>query len=315
MKKQNRSMQILITQLVLSAGVLGVCAQEPLPPPPVIPGQISGQIFIAGVAAGPGGKVVTGAPYSAQSVTETTQTLADGNRIHHQITATVYRDSQGRTRREETLGDLGPGSAAQTQPQKVISINDPVAGASYVLNPEQHVAFKMTAGEHDFRYMASNKTGSSVPPPGEGPEGAVSLAIAGGPLPGGPPDGGGMDMMYVRTEGFIGEGKNQAGTTESLGKEMIEGVEATGTRTTVTIPAGHVGNEQPLMIVTERWYSPVLQMVVMSKRSDPRLGVTTYRLTNINLDEPAPDLFQVPADYTLKEGPATFKVAKPPASQ
>lgn len=314
MKEQNWSMQILIAALVWSAGVLGVCAQElpPLPPPPAF----AGQIFIAGVAAGPGGKVVTGAPYSAQSITETTQTLADGNRIHHQITATVYRDSEGRTRREETLGDLGPGSAAQTQPQKVISINDPVAGASYVLNPDEHVAFKMTPGEHNLRSMASNKTGSSVPPPGEGPEGAVSVSIAGaGPLPGGPPEGGAVDMMFVRTEGFIGEGKNQAGTTESLGKEMIEGVEATGTRTTVTIPAGQVGNEQPLKIVTERWYSPALQIVVMSKRSDPRLGVTTYRLAAINLDEPAPDLFQVPADYTLKEGPATFKVAKPPASQ
>ena len=122
-------------------------------------------------------------------------------------------------------------------------------------------------------------------------------------------------MFYVRTERFMGEEKNQAGTTESLGKEMMEGVEATGTRTTITIPAGRVGNEQPLKIVTERWYSPVLQMVVMSKRSDPRSGETTYRLTNINLDEPAPDLFQVPADYTLKEGPATFKVAKPPTSQ
>src|SRR5437870_8812925 len=51
-----------------------------------------------------GGKVVKGAPYSAQAVTESLQTLADGNRIVHKNTAQVYRDSEGRTRRDQTVG-------------------------------------------------------------------------------------------------------------------------------------------------------------------------------------------------------------------
>ncbi len=93
---------------------------------------------------------------------------------------------------------------------------------------------------------------------------------------------------------------------ESLGKQMMEGVEAEGTRTIATIPAGTLGNEQPIQIVSERWYSPELQTVVMTRHSDPRVGETTFRLTNINRGEPARSLFEVPADYTVKEGPPTF---------
>jgi TonB family protein len=88
---------------------------------------------------------------------------------------------------------------------------------------------------------------------------------------------------------------------ESLGKQAIEGVEAEGTRKTVEIPAGEIGNERPIEIVFERWYSPELQVVVMTKHSDPRFGETTYRLTNINRSEPARELFEVPADYTVKD--------------
>jgi hypothetical protein len=89
--------------------------------------------------------------------------------------------------------------------------------------------------------------------------------------------------------------------TESLGKRTIEGVEAEGTRTTIQIPAGRVGNDRPLEIVSERWYSPELQVVVLSSHKDPFVGDTVYRLTNINRAEPAASLFEVPADYTVFE--------------
>jgi hypothetical protein len=91
--------------------------------------------------------------------------------------------------------------------------------------------------------------------------------------------------------------------TESLGKQNIGGVEAEGTRSTVTIPTGEIGNERPIEIVSERWYSPELQTAVMTRHSDPRTGETVYRLTNISRTEPARSLFEVPADYTVKEGP------------
>jgi hypothetical protein len=91
--------------------------------------------------------------------------------------------------------------------------------------------------------------------------------------------------------------------TESLGKRDIEGVTADGTRTVVTIPAGAIGNAAPIEMVNERWYSPELQVVLFSRRSDPRFGETTYRLERIVRDEPAPELFQVPADFTIEKAP------------
>ena len=101
---------------------------------------------------------------------------------------------------------------------------------------------------------------------------------------------------------------------EHLGTQTIEGVSAEGTRITVTIPAGQIGNELPIVTVSERWYSPELQVTVMSTRSDPRTGTTTYKLTNINRAEPSPTLFQVPADYTvhdLTNGPMKGYAIKP----
>jgi hypothetical protein len=93
------------------------------------------------------------------------------------------------------------------------------------------------------------------------------------------------------------------GTTnkEDLGSQVVEGVSATGTRTTLTIPAGAIGNEQPIQVVSEQWFSPELQVFVMTKHNDPRTGETTYRLTNISRTEPTRSLFELPADYTLRE--------------
>jgi TonB family protein len=103
---------------------------------------------------------------------------------------------------------------------------------------------------------------------------------------------------------FIWGWRNEVAKAESLGKQNVEGVEAEGTRSTVTIPVGEIGNERPIEIVNERWYSPELETVVMSRHSDPRIGESSYRLTNIDRSEPAKSLFEVPADYTLKSGPA-----------
>jgi hypothetical protein len=92
---------------------------------------------------------------------------------------------------------------------------------------------------------------------------------------------------------------------EDLGTQIIEGVSANGTRHTFTIPAGQIGNERPIEIVDERWYSKDLQTFVMTRHTDPRSGETVYRLTNINRSEPDHSLFEVPADYVLKESGPT----------
>jgi hypothetical protein len=90
--------------------------------------------------------------------------------------------------------------------------------------------------------------------------------------------------------------------TTSLGTQMVGGISAEGTRYTRTIPVGQIGNAKPILIVTERWYSPDLQMFVMTKHTDPRMGETTFQMTNIQRQEPAATLFQVPADYTVEQG-------------
>ncbi|HYM09202.1 MAG TPA: hypothetical protein VEU62_00645 [Bryobacterales bacterium] len=260
----------------LLAASVAATAQAPPPPPP--PGPGGDVFFYRQMRVGPGGpplgaetfsfvatemsfsgQPVKGAPYSAVAATEETQTLADGNHINHSNTGNVYRDSEGRTRRDQTLAAIGPWAAAGN-PHQTIFINDPVAGFSYILDPQTKIARKLN------------------PPPGSAPR-----------IPKTKPAGS-FDTK-----------------TESLGQQTIEGVLAQGTRTTVTIPAGAIGNELPIQVVSERWYSPDLQIVVMSKRNDPRMGQTTYQLTNISRSEPLHSLFEVPSDYTVKEGPPAGK--------
>ena len=210
-----------------------------------------------------GGKVVKGAPFSAVATSETTQTLADGNHINRKTQTNLYRDSLGRFRKEVTLPAIGP-LAASGEPHSFIEISDPVAETAYVLEPDQKIARQV-----------------------HGPMG-VSVRTKGGP---------GNVFYHTFKEAAQAEAK-----TESLGIQTIGGVNAEGTRTTRTIPAGEIGNEKPITIVSERWYSPDMQMDVKSTHSDPRFGNTTYTLTNIQRTEPAATLFAVPAGYTIEQG-------------
>lgn len=238
------------------------------------------------------GKRVTGAPYSAQAVTESLQTLADGNRIVRKSTATLYRDSEGRTRREQTFKAIGP-LAADGEPGQTIFISDPVAGVDYSLDVRNQTARKMVPMSFSFKTRTPAPDGEKSAMVFERSpadrihieRSAMSSKIAtAGPMV--------MEWHGER------EGKAKK---ESLGKQVIEGVEAEGTRSTVTIAAGEIGNERPIEIVSERWYSAELQTVVMTRHSDPRFGETTYKLTNINRTEPDHSLFELPAGYTLKE--------------
>ena len=151
----------------------------------------------------------------------------------------------------------------------MITIGDPVAGAHYLLDPEQKVAHKMT------------------------PKGGKR---------GGWADGNAQAFDQKMQKHMAKEEASGELQKESLGTQSISGVNAEGTRITRTIPAGQIGNDKQIQIVFERWYSPDLQMVVKSTRSDPRFGTTTYTLTNVQRTEPAAALFTVPADYTVKEG-------------
>jgi hypothetical protein len=259
---------------------------------------------------GPGDKVVKGAPYTADAVTETVQTLANGNHIVHKNTAQLARDSEGRTRREQTMDAVGPW-ATGNEPLKLITLNDPVAGVAYHLDPKNNTATKFPSGH-----------GAVAPPmpplPGAGPTFFFESSADG--------EAGGAGVAKVKAEARFAAGGIAAGPgavmavrmkdpgeakSESLGQQTIEGILATGTRTTRTIAAGAIGNEQPIEVTSETWYSPDLQMVVMSKHNDPQIGETTYKLTNIQRSAPPQSLFEVPANYTIQEeeGPNFFFAA------
>ena len=262
----NKKLLQTFVAAVLLVGASAVRAQEPPPgPPPDAPGGPDGpmgpRMELLGFAEMHPGKVVTGAPYTATALTETQQTLADGNTIDRKVQSTVYRDSQGRTRRDTTFTGAGP-LTTSGQPRSVVMIHDSVAGTAYVLHPDK-------------------KTAEQLPSH---------------------PNGGNRANMQSKFEARIQEEiANGTLKKEDLGTQTINGIPAQGTRYTRTIPAGQMGNTNAILIVTEQWYSPDLQVVVKSTRSDPRFGQTTYTLTNIQRTEPAASLFVVSSDYTVTQ--------------
>lgn len=331
MTTKRRTLVTIICALAVLANVIGVGAQEKKTRTEVLTDHVfvggPGQMAMAG-AQGDNtfvfvssemsidGKLVKGAPYSAQAVNESVQTLAGGNRIVRQNTSTVYRDSEGRTRRDQTITVVG-GYSAAGEPAQTTFINDPVAGVNYILDAKNRTARKI---DYSAKIAAEKKMVDGMKMKAEamkakGAEGGASvdekiaaekaaaagrefkfeMRTGGGPGEGPVVAGGGPGGFVM----MMGDKKNTR--KEELGKQTIEGVEAEGTRLTTTIPAGEIGNEQPIEMVFENWYSPELQTVIMSKHSDPRSGENTYRLTNINRTEPAHSLFEVPSDYTIQE--------------
>jgi hypothetical protein len=206
----------------------------------------------------------TGAPYSATRETETIQTLSDGTHITRKSRVLLYRDSFGRTRTEMFFPEPRQGAADSQDPMQIM-INDPVDGVNYILTPRNH-----SGTRNVFRPRPVN----AQPPPKP-------------PLPSALPPPSAPQMPRPETT--------------DLGTQVIEGMLVKGKRTMQTLPVNFEGNDQPIVVVNEAWYSEELRQNVLSKRSDPRSGETTERLTNIDRSEPDPLLFQPPADYTITE--------------
>jgi hypothetical protein len=227
--------------------------------------------------------VVTGQPYSADGVTKITQTLADGTRISREVGSKFYRDSAGRVRREQNI--LGLDSllgAMSSEPQTAITINDPVAGVAYSLDPVRREARRMLFLGDGYR--------RTVPasPPAPAPKGPGEVS----------PTSPSIITLAPRAP-LAPIAPLPATKPESLGTRQIEGLSATGERTTSTIPAGRIGNDRPIEIFDERWVSPDLKVVVLLRHRDPQTGEVEFRLTNIKRTEPSPDLFKVPSNNTI----------------
>lgn len=241
-------------------------------------GNIGNDVNIMGAEMVSPGETVTGVPYTATEVTETTQTLSDGNKIVNKTTGTVARDSQGRVRREMSVGRIGSTSESN---HKMLFISDPTA---------HHRELKEGAIDTDTATVISTEGDSNSEPQ------IITLNRAGSTTVN-------KKVIVKRAqdsnsaESDVSEKKQVK--HEDLGTQTIAGVSAQGKRDTVTIPAGEIGNEKPIEIVSETWYSTDLHATVMRKHSDPRTGETVFQLTNISRAEPDPALFKLPEDVKV----------------
>lgn len=278
-------------------------------------------------------KLVKNSPFSAEAVSESVQTLSDGNRIVRSSTSKLYRNSEGRFRREMSGGSGGAFTSLYNVGAGV-SILDPVGGFRYMIDPELRTTrqFAITPRSEikvisglDEKIKAELKAAGVAQGQGvntatvdgavlsEKLRGEIKAAVAAVPAAVTAATTAAAVSGQVMAETFGGlnvvhaiGGKSKWDTrTEELGTQNVEGIDAEGTRTITTIPAGAIGNERPIEITYEKWYSRELQMVVMSKHNDPRYGEQTYRLTNINRNEPDPSLFTPPNGYRLLTEPSS----------
>jgi hypothetical protein len=244
------------------------------------------------------------APYSGQSITERRQVLADGNQIATRRSFMAYRDSAGRTRLEN-MNDKGEVESIQ--------IHDPVAGVNWALNPQERSAIK----------TPMRRTVIGALPRLERPQGTdgreeivikrverldaetskriqeqvrIHTQEANGALR--------TERVQIASSlaSAFGDAKWAAqATTKDLGTREFSGVKANGKLRSYEIPAGAIGNRNPIQVSTETWTAPDLQVTVYTKHADPRSGDVEFRIENLKRDEPAASLFAVPSDYTVKD--------------
>jgi hypothetical protein len=174
-----------------------------------------------------------------------------------------------------------------------VVITDPVSRSNYVLNLRDRTARRGPAAF--ARMVGGGRGGANTAITVTQADGGTYTATSRSEL------AGAVTEVARAVVGGRGRGAAEGPTTrEQLGEQIIEGVTAIGTRSTTIIAAGAIGNEQPITVTSEQWYSNDLQMLVLTKHSDPRAGKTIYRVTNIVRSEPEQALFQVPADFTLR---------------
>jgi hypothetical protein len=270
--------------------------------------------FLSRELAGPR-EIVKNAPYTAEAVTETTQMLMDGNRIVRKSVTMLARDSVGRMRQEQKGDQSGR-----------VYIYDPVEDRSYVMRTSVKTAVSLPR----LAQVPVPPTPPAPPAPPKPPETSAVAVQPGRVIVRRATGSTGDQEVHVEVIRVINDDTADAadfpvapipplppltlhghalalpevprdkGVTEALGARDFDGVKAEGKRTTHTIPAGAIGNEKPIAIVSERWFSPELNVVMLSRNVDPRSGETVYRLTNVKRGEPAADLFKIPADYKVR---------------
>lgn len=288
-------------------------------------------------------RVVKGAPYCADAVHETVQTLADGNRIVRKQQTRLCRDGEGRTRQE-----------VESDGRKIVWLRDPVTRQGWVLDPQRKSARRLG---HFGRAMWFNDSAMGAMQAEQWREFAEKMRehakVSGEQarqhaeqareqarehareqarsMPSSQPQpviisrGSPTEVQVLRMNEAVAPmppvppvppvppavswqaqraAPRGAGVVSSLGSKDIEGVRAHGEQTTWTIEAGKVGNEKPIQITREVWTSPDLLLTVLTRDVDPRRGETIYRLANLKRAEPDAALMKVPVDYAVRGGDA-----------
>jgi hypothetical protein len=200
-------------------------------------------------------KPVTGKPFSATETRRTRQTLGDGTHIDKVDKDKFYRDYDGRTRIERENG----GS---------VSISDPSTGAMRESTNGKSRVLIMRSGSFNAATSTAQPDKKAMQ---ERLAAALSRATIALPIPA------------------------EKANTEDLGDQVINGVMAHGTRSTITIPEGQIGNDRQIKVVSERWFSNELGVLIKSTNNDPRFGETTFELTDILQGAQDPILFEMPA--------------------
>jgi hypothetical protein len=214
-------------------------------------------------------------PYTALTKTRRSSTLADGTHIDDRgDSSRQYRDSEGRTRLEIYARQQGESNVPPDT--VVIMINDPVSGKRYTINPHTRTATEFQLPGSRPQAVASTLTAAS--------DGNTSAQIT--------------DPVATAS------GSKPEIRVESLGTQSMSGVDVVGTRVTRTYPVGSIGNDRDIVVETTTWHSPDLGIDILRTTIDPRMGITTTRVSELSRDDPDPSLFQVPPDHTITPAPS-----------
>jgi len=247
-------------------------------PPKGIPapsGVMRGSVTAVTIALGI--RAIKGEPFSAEEESERSQLLADGTHVSQTAKAHNYRDSEGRTRSESVPAQLQDGGPFPT----IVNISDPVAGVRYILEMRRQVARRYpipTPGENRPRVEPTQSDNTNQPAPTRARRAPLQTSTDS------------ADEPVRRRMSQV-----------SLGTRTIEGIETKGLQTTITIPVGAEGNDRPIEIVCENWQSPELELMMLTKCTDPLHGDHTTRVVTIDRSEPDASLFQVPPDFKIED--------------
>lgn len=281
---------------------------------------------------------VKNAPYSAEVISEKNQALPDGNLISRRASTLTYRDSAGRTRQEtrDTNGDvlsihiddavegtrfvISPSTKTATKiglHKDLRKHIDEISGKARAMVKEAKNLVTIQSEKNGGTVVVKRSEESTTDGKKEIREEVKVRVIRANDTPRGQTEAHAFSFSSGQNLGHaIGESMrfgpigmsfqdskwSSKSTSAELGTRDFDGVGAEGKQRSYTIPAGEIGNKNPITVTSETWYSPELQVTVYSKQSDPRSGDSIYRLANVKRTEQPLSLFRVPADYATRDG-------------